>query len=986
VPDPSLTDQIFGINVLKDSPSGPVVFTQGGLLITNPPITVSGLLSNTDYYVQVLDSHSGVVTPYEWGNTYRTGNCLPPNSPPTADAGSPHPLTVNSTHAHSGASAADIDGNLASYTWSFSACPSVCPPLSGSVTGSLSGGSQSVPGPTFIPNFPGAYTLLLTVRDALNALGQASVSETATDVVTASCQVWVQTPSGTNSGYAGDSATAYWSSTGFSVPTNTYSCSQTPLGNGSLNSTASGNLPITYPSLSQNCTLTMQEGARQATCSAALTVIPAGGGGTAPPNLSAGTTCNGASPANNLPWSYTAPAGKTASTYRIYRCQGSGCNPASQYASDGASPYLDTGVSAGTVYNYKIVAVHNDATESLDSNIVQVTTNSAAACNTPPPPSEPVYMNSAKFVSWAIPTTMNSSETRAVSVTMKNCWGYRAYASGIYYTEPNCGNALGLDGNYNTFTAILKNWVIDQWNETIPPITATDFVPGTSGQHIAASGGNVYKNFGTWVCITYPKCPFNAPSGAIEAMNQSANYVLAGGRVWRLDWFEDPECAMGSCDAWGWTPITSGNAGGKSLWVVSNTEIYPIVDNLVSRWDGSQWIALTPSDSQNQVRYFRFVSPTEIYALKLSDNNVWRWNGSAWTQITSGFNVTQFSLIRLASGGFDASKIYAMGSGTINGQTVASNGLAVWSGGQWQTLSPVSLSTPKIEAMGDWFGNISIIGNGPGNLTGSQTLGAFAPYQLTVTGGNPAGWGLPQGKVPLPTSPIVKNIDAFFSFNITAPAAAGCYPFQASMGFEDVTPSVQICVGIAPPNLTATQPVPSIASPELGGTISFTGSVSNAPGGGDAITRFYNWFFVDIGDDNVGAGGVPGTSPLQRYDVVLYPTNPSWVNWMGASGSQTVISPDWTNIPEGTHRVYLCADINNQITELNENDNCANAQITVSGVVVASAADLIISSGPSLNSGILQTGQTIDFRGTVTNQGKRAGGGDIPEWVPTGYK
>lgn len=98
------------------------------------------------------------------------------NSAPSANAGPAHSLGAGISHTHAGASAADPDGNLASYSWAFASCPSICPALINS-SGSLSGGSAAVAGPTYTPNVAGTYALQLTVADTASQVATALLVE-----------------------------------------------------------------------------------------------------------------------------------------------------------------------------------------------------------------------------------------------------------------------------------------------------------------------------------------------------------------------------------------------------------------------------------------------------------------------------------------------------------------------------------------------------------------------------------------------------------------------------------------------------------------------------------------------------------------------------------------------------------------------------------------------------------------------------------------
>lgn len=76
------------------------------------------------------------------------------------------------------ASATDTEKNLGAYRWSFLSCPGTCPPLAGVVEGALSGGSDSIPGPSYVPAEPGTYELQLQVWDTAGALTTSIIRET----------------------------------------------------------------------------------------------------------------------------------------------------------------------------------------------------------------------------------------------------------------------------------------------------------------------------------------------------------------------------------------------------------------------------------------------------------------------------------------------------------------------------------------------------------------------------------------------------------------------------------------------------------------------------------------------------------------------------------------------------------------------------------------------------------------------------------------
>ena len=104
------------------------------------------------------------------------------STPPTANAGGGHQIPLNKKHTHTGATATDPNGDLASYRWKFASggCPSLCPSLDGA-EGSLPQGSTtvSVPGPSFNPLNLGNYKLELIVKDRV---GVEKATSTVVDI------------------------------------------------------------------------------------------------------------------------------------------------------------------------------------------------------------------------------------------------------------------------------------------------------------------------------------------------------------------------------------------------------------------------------------------------------------------------------------------------------------------------------------------------------------------------------------------------------------------------------------------------------------------------------------------------------------------------------------------------------------------------------------------------------------------------------------
>ena len=76
-----------------------------------------------------------------------------------------------------------------------------------------------------------------------------------------------------------------------------------------------------------------------------------GGGGSAPagPTISASASCSGTQPRISVSWS-----SHWLYTYDVHRCTGASCTPTTQVAEVGGSPYVDTSITSGTTYSYRI--------------------------------------------------------------------------------------------------------------------------------------------------------------------------------------------------------------------------------------------------------------------------------------------------------------------------------------------------------------------------------------------------------------------------------------------------------------------------------------------------------------------------------------------------------------------------------------------------------------------------------------------------------
>ncbi len=104
---------------------------------------------------------------------------------------------------------------------------------------------------------------------------------------------------------------------------------------------------------------------------------------TTPPSVPAGLTATAVSSSQiNLSW--TASTDNVGVTgYRIYRCQGSGCTPSTQIGTSAANSYSDTGLTASTIYVYRVAAY--DAAGNLSGQSASANATTQAAPDTTPP-------------------------------------------------------------------------------------------------------------------------------------------------------------------------------------------------------------------------------------------------------------------------------------------------------------------------------------------------------------------------------------------------------------------------------------------------------------------------------------------------------------------------------------------------------------------------------------------------------------------------
>ncbi len=238
--------------------------------------------------------------------------------------------------------------------------------------------------------------------------------------------------------------------TGISCGSN---CTETVNSGTSITLSASANSGSTFAGWSGggcsgtgNCSVTVTS---NVTVAASFNLTNDSQAPTVPTNLTATAVSSGQI---NLAW--TASTDNVGVTgYRIYRCIGSGCTPSTQIATVAGTTYSDTGLTANTIYVYRVVAF--DA-------IGNVSTQSSSASATTPPP-----VTTGPVAWWKFDET---SGTTASDSSGNNYTG--TLVNGPVWTTGKIGNALSFDGVNDYVSAnipSLSSITISAWVRTPIP-------------------------------------------------------------------------------------------------------------------------------------------------------------------------------------------------------------------------------------------------------------------------------------------------------------------------------------------------------------------------------------------------------------------------------------------------------------------------------------------------------------------------------------
>ncbi len=98
------------------------------------------------------------------------------------------------------------------------------------------------------------------------------------------------------------------------------------------------------------------------------------------PTISGSTSCSTGSPQNTISWGSVT----CGNTYQVYRCTGAGCTPTTLVTTTPSSSYVDSSVTSGIVYRYRIRGVAPAGALGSYSNTIALTASTCAGqCSAP---------------------------------------------------------------------------------------------------------------------------------------------------------------------------------------------------------------------------------------------------------------------------------------------------------------------------------------------------------------------------------------------------------------------------------------------------------------------------------------------------------------------------------------------------------------------------------------------------------------------------
>jgi len=457
--------------------------------------------------------------------------------------------------------------------------------------------------------------------------------------------------------------------------------------------------------------------------------------------------------------SWTASSGATS--YNVYRSTSSGGEGTTAYASGITSTsYVNTGLTAGTTYYYKVAAVNSAGTSAQSSEVSATPTSGVTV---PPTPTG--------VTATAGPTQVSLSWTASSGATSYNVYrstssggeGTTAYASGITSTSyVNTGLTAGTTYYYKV-AAVNSAGTSGQSSEvSATPTSGGTGSPNTPVLQINAGGGavapfvadedfDVGTEFSSTATITTAGVTDAAPAAVYQDVrwNSSFNYTLPGltagaSYVVRLHFVELSFTSAGS-------RVFNVAINGNS--VLSNFDIYAqvgenhaLVEEFVvtANSSGQIVVAFTKGTADNpSVAGIEVWTPASIAAAP-TGLTATAGNGQVVLAWTASTGATSYNVYRATSSGGEGTTPIETGvTGTSYTDSTVSNGttyyykVAAVNTGGTSALSNEASALPKVVPPSAPTSPTATAGFGAVSLSwgGSQGATSYNVYRGTTAGG-----------------------------------------------------------------------------------------------------------------------------------------------------------------------------------------------------------------------------------------------------------
>jgi chitodextrinase len=344
---------------------------------------------------------------------------------------------------------------------------------------------------------------------------------------------------------------------------------------------------------------------------------------TTPPSAPTGVAATAVSSSQvNLSW--TASTDNLGVTgYRVERCQGSGCTSFAQIGTPSGTTFNDTGLTAGTLYRYRVRATDAAGNLSAYSSIVNGTTQTAGDTTAPTAPTNlagTAPSPSQISLSWTASTdNIGVTGYRVERCQGQNCSGFAQVAmpSGTSFGDSGLAantyyryrvRAADAAGNLSAYSSIVR----------VRTLAADTTAPSAPPNLVATAAGPSQVNL-SWSAST-------------------DNVGVAGYRVER--------CQGAGCTTWAQVGTPSGTSFGDTGLSASTTYRYRVraVD---AAGNLGSYSGIATTTTQAVADTTPPSAPTNLAATAVSSSQV----NLTWTASTDNVGVTGYRVERCQGDG-----------------------------------------------------------------------------------------------------------------------------------------------------------------------------------------------------------------------------------------------------------------------------------------------------------------------------------------------